>query len=34
MFWQKNKDVYEDLSKDKEKLDFSSYSVESKYYDD
>ena len=30
----KIRDVYEDFSKDKEMFDFSSYSANSKYYDD
>ena len=30
----KTQDVYEVFSKDKELFDFSSYSAESKYYDD
>ena len=30
----KTEDVYEVFSKDKELFDFSSYSAESKYYDD
>ena len=30
----KNKDAYEDFSKDKETFDFSNYSGKSKYYDD
>ena len=34
MYEIKNKDVYEDFSKDKEIFDFSSYSSKSKYDDD
>ena len=34
MYEIKTKDVYEDFSKDKEMLDFSNYSAQSKYYDD
>ena len=30
----KTKDVYEDVSKDKEMFDFSNYSPKSKYFDD
>ena len=31
-YWTKSKDVYKDLSKDKETFDFSKYSAKSKYY--
>ena len=34
MYEIKTEDVYEDFTKDKEMLDFSNYSAESKYYDD
>ena len=33
MYEIKTEDVYEDFSDDKEMLDFSNYSVNSKYYD-
>ena len=34
MYEIKTKDVYENLSKDKDMFDFSNYSTGSKYYDD
>ena len=34
MYEIKTEDVYEDFNVDREQFDFSSYSTESKYYDD
>ena len=34
MYGTKTEDIYEDFSKDKEMLDFSSYSTQLEYFDD